>query len=249
MGASQSHPELLDASPAAVSHKGFLQKESETLKAWNARYCILKDRWLSYWDTEAQAAFGEAPRGRINLERTRVYLGSDIDHATSLVIETPIDAARMAAQRGQSKLYFQAGDMAELRVWLQKLQIASREPWVDGATVNACQVCNDAFDLLNRKHHCRRCGCVACEKCSSRVQAMPDYAYPEPVRVCSTCYGERGPVVPVADRAAVEAARAADSAMKIRAAAEEEAAARKAETMSEAEARKARLRQQLLKKS
>lgn len=38
--------------------------------------------------------------------------------------------------------------------------------WVPDEEVTACQECHTAFNLINRRHHCRACGRVVCNKCS-----------------------------------------------------------------------------------
>lgn len=41
---------------------------------------------------------------------------------------------------------------------------------------------------MKRRHHCRRCGRIFCESCSSRSQLLPQYD--APVRVCDDCFQE-----------------------------------------------------------
>lgn len=245
MGASESHPETMADQPVLQRHTGMLQKESETLKTWNNRYAVLEKRVLSYWDTEALFRDGEQPRGRISLENTRVCMApaDDVEHPDSIMIETPVEAKRMAAQRSQTRTYWQAPTAEDTAEWLRVLRIASREPWASNE-VAVCALCPAAFDgMMTRKHHCRRCGRVVCEACSKYRQVMPDFGYVDAVRVCSECHGQTGPLPPEADRhraaaAAEETARAAKAEQLKR-----DGAARK----DDAAARKAKLREQFIK--
>ena len=52
------------------------------------------------------------------------------------------------------------------------------ELWVPDKSVTACNVCGRGFSLLRRRHHCRMCGHVICDKCSHT---------PRGKRICSAC--------------------------------------------------------------
>lgn len=60
--------------------------------------------------------------------------------------------------------------------------------WVDGTGVHQCMRCLKSFTMRIRKHHCRRCGKVICETCSTNSQSLPKRGYIIPVRVCDGCY-------------------------------------------------------------
>eukprot|EP01133_Synstelium_polycarpum_P020517 gene20517-24628_t len=65
----------------------------------------------------------------------------------------------------------------------------SRPKWVDDSDVHNCTRCKTSFSLLVRRHHCRRCGLVFCQKCSSNNVKIPQLNYNfVPVRVCDGCY-------------------------------------------------------------
>ncbi len=48
-----------------------------------------------------------------------------------------------------------------------------------------CSVCSSSFSLINRVHHCRRCGLCICDNCSGPSTMLPGYVAPE--RVCRSC--------------------------------------------------------------
>ncbi|PAV60304.1 hypothetical protein WR25_19181 [Diploscapter pachys] len=61
--------------------------------------------------------------------------------------------------------------------------------WQDG---NECFRCRSSFHLLNRKHHCRACGQIFCDKCSQKEMALPQFGIEKEVRVCDACFEKVG---------------------------------------------------------
>jgi len=60
--------------------------------------------------------------------------------------------------------------------------------WVPDGEATVCMHCNKSqFNVLNRRHHCRKCGAVVCGPCSNKKFLMPVQS-PKPLRVCLTCY-------------------------------------------------------------
>lgn len=60
--------------------------------------------------------------------------------------------------------------------------------WVPDAEAGFCMHCRKTqFTMLNRRHHCRKCGAVVCGACSNRRFVLPAQST-KPLRVCLTCY-------------------------------------------------------------
>lgn len=57
--------------------------------------------------------------------------------------------------------------------------------WSEG---DVCLECGLKFSLTNRKHHCKHCGRLLCNKCSSRETHIAKFNVTKPVRVCELCY-------------------------------------------------------------
>lgn len=69
--------------------------------------------------------------------------------------------------------------------------------WIPDERVQRCFSCNASFSILRRKHHCRSCGRVFCDACTSYREKMPSYFRsfaPSPdklsdttLRMCAPC--------------------------------------------------------------
>uniref|UniRef100_A0A3B4DFK8 RUN and FYVE domain containing 1 n=1 Tax=Pygocentrus nattereri TaxID=42514 RepID=A0A3B4DFK8_PYGNA len=58
--------------------------------------------------------------------------------------------------------------------------------WLKDDEATQCKQCQKEFSISRRKHHCRNCGDIYCNSCSSNELALP--SYPKPVRVCDICH-------------------------------------------------------------
>lgn len=59
--------------------------------------------------------------------------------------------------------------------------------WVPDSLAERCYHCRAAFTVLLRRHHCRRCGNVFCDGCSSARIPLVSAGFLTPVRVCQKC--------------------------------------------------------------
>ncbi|CAM6085219.1 unnamed protein product [Calypogeia fissa] len=67
---------------------------------------------------------------------------------------------------------------------------SSRPAWQANSESKTCEKCKRPFTLIVRRHHCRGCGLLVCDKCSEHRIVLPAcYEYgPNKQRVCDTCY-------------------------------------------------------------
>ncbi|VVD05515.1 unnamed protein product [Leptidea sinapis] len=62
--------------------------------------------------------------------------------------------------------------------------------WVPDNEATICMHCKKTqFTVLNRRHHCRKCGSVVCGPCSSKKFLLRGQSE-KPLRVCLQCYDE-----------------------------------------------------------
>ena len=76
-----------------------------------------------------------------------------------------------------------------LFVFLQlELEKLFGRKWTEDSDVANCNLCSKEFSLINRRHHCRNCGQIFCNDCSSKLAPVSNNK--KPVRVCDSCYNE-----------------------------------------------------------
>jgi len=63
----------------------------------------------------------------------------------------------------------------------------SAAPWVKDFIAESCMVCKGEFTVVNRRHHCRKCGRVVCGSCTTHRMAVKE-GQEKAVRVCDPCF-------------------------------------------------------------
>lgn len=59
--------------------------------------------------------------------------------------------------------------------------------WVQDKQANECPYCHAEFTFINRRHHCRQCGKVVCNKCSTGREVLMNIDDTELQRICDDC--------------------------------------------------------------
>jgi len=70
------------------------------------------------------------------------------------------------------------------------LEAFTKPEWVHDTEATTCFNCHQQFDLIERRHHCRRCQNVFCGKCSKYKRPVLLYQLNTPSRLCANCYEE-----------------------------------------------------------
>uniref|UniRef100_A0AAY4DTN4 FYVE, RhoGEF and PH domain containing 6 n=1 Tax=Denticeps clupeoides TaxID=299321 RepID=A0AAY4DTN4_9TELE len=66
--------------------------------------------------------------------------------------------------------------------------LGSKAPiWIPDLRATMCMICTCEFTLTWRRHHCRACGKVVCQACSSNKFYL-EYLKHQPARVCDQCF-------------------------------------------------------------
>ncbi|XP_043930604.1 zinc finger FYVE domain-containing protein 1 [Protopterus annectens] len=104
-----------------------------------------------------------------------------------------------AAQRLLDGVNFMAQSVSEISVKPTKVvtswitdQIAPAY-WTPNSQITNCFKCTTPFKENDTKHHCRACGEGFCDGCSSKCRPVPERGWGlTPVRVCDSCFKNRG---------------------------------------------------------
>ncbi|XP_071801719.1 zinc finger FYVE domain-containing protein 21-like [Asterias amurensis] len=60
-------------------------------------------------------------------------------------------------------------------------------PWIPDNQCLTCAKCSSKYDIVKRRHHCRRCGKCFCGQCCSSKVPLPRMNFVDPVRLCEEC--------------------------------------------------------------
>ncbi|XP_029991747.1 FYVE, RhoGEF and PH domain-containing protein 6-like [Sphaeramia orbicularis] len=91
----------------------------------------------------------------------------------------------------KKKISFISGktpDEVELRDATNGAPLGSKAPiWIPDPRTTMCMICTCEFSLTWRRHHCRACGKVVCQSCSSNKHCLA-YLKNQLARVCDQCF-------------------------------------------------------------
>lgn len=100
------------------------------------------------------------------------------------------DALRKRCAEYEQSLEEIGAQLRESRLEVESLKENSAvfldSQWMDSKQVKNCALCEQAFSVTRRKHHCRLCGNVFCQTCSDNKMELASSS--KPVRVCDTCH-------------------------------------------------------------
>ncbi|OIT05700.1 PREDICTED: protein FREE1-like [Nicotiana attenuata] len=152
------------------------------------RWEVLDSYIFAFW---AKSSVDVEPR-RIRLKSNSYTVNNILDTVTAASIQIkemgesdkPSDSIKGSEQAAEKKKGFV--DLMKLMRPLNE----EKDFWVPDEAVRNCTGCGTDFSAFNRKHHCRNCGDIFCDKCTQGRVALTADEDALPVRVCDRCMAE-----------------------------------------------------------
>ncbi|ESL05617.1 hypothetical protein TRSC58_06727 [Trypanosoma rangeli SC58] len=146
-------------------------------------------------------------RDRVRMMLLANRVAKDVERDIIDAVLGAAEEVRQARERGlQLLLERQTGSLQKAAQVAQTLQALHRralgeyvqnpyrmQTWQRNNAAQMCHKCRRSFNLFVMRHHCRRCGLIFCQHCSSYAGILPDrkaerYVASDWLRLCQDCY-------------------------------------------------------------
>ncbi|XP_074302414.1 protein FREE1-like [Silene latifolia] len=152
---------------------------------------------VTRWEVLDSCIFAFWAKMPADFEAKRIRLKSR-DYTTTTILDTVTAASVQLKEIAEGKVPNSsrtAEQLAEKKKgfdWMNlvKPPIEEKEHWVPDEAVNKCTSCGSNFNAFVRKHHCRNCGEIFCDKCTQGRTPLTLDEDATPVRVCDRCMAE-----------------------------------------------------------
>jgi len=131
----------------------------------------------------------------INLNACKILSATDsyANYENAFIVQSPQKSfvvwAASPSERQEWMDGIQEAQTALRSVDLSTLTDANIAPiWTPDRNAPKCIVCNAAFSVFLRRHHCRSCGGIVCDNCSKKRYLLEHVDKDNLVRVCDPCY-------------------------------------------------------------
>ncbi|KAI5069215.1 hypothetical protein GOP47_0015516 [Adiantum capillus-veneris] len=161
---------------------------------------------ITRWEVNEPSVFTFWAKSAVDPEARRIRLQSG-SYTTNAILDTLTAAcvqfSEMVGKVDSSKAATDADKSTDQNAdkkkpafvnWasLRNRQLAPEEKqhWVPDEAVTKCSACSSDFGPFLRRHHCRNCGDVFCDKCTHGRIALTSEEDAPVVRVCDRCLAE-----------------------------------------------------------
>ncbi|XP_065880936.1 protein FREE1 [Euphorbia lathyris] len=150
-------------------------------------------------DKTDSSTFAFWSKSSVDIEPRRIRLQSN-SYTTNTLLDTVTAATVQIKEMGArsrptdfSKTTDQSTEKKKGLVdWMNLMKPGNEEKdhWVPDEAVSKCTACGTDFGAFVRRHHCRNCGDIFCDKCTHGRTALTAEENAQPVRVCDRCLAE-----------------------------------------------------------
>ncbi|GER26251.1 lateral signaling target protein-like protein [Striga asiatica] len=154
---------------------------------------------VTRWEVLDSYIFAFWAKTSVDLEPRRIRLKSNsytTNNILDLVTAASIQSKEIGSSHNSPDLVKGTEQSAEKKKgfidWKNIIKPANEEKdhWVPDEAVTKCTTCRADFSAFNRRHHCRNCGDIFCDKCTQGRIALTEEEHAQPVRVCDQCMAE-----------------------------------------------------------
>ncbi|XP_039123643.1 protein FREE1 [Dioscorea cayenensis subsp. rotundata] len=160
---------------------------------------------VTRWEVLDSSIFAFWAKSSVDIEPRRIRLKSN-SYTTSTILDTVTAASVQLKEMGGRLVPSRSGGATDagkqsdqqtekkkgLMDWMNMIKPPNEEKdhWVPDEAVTKCASCGADFNAFVRKHHCRNCGDIFCDKCTHGRIALTADETAQPVRVCDRCMAE-----------------------------------------------------------
>jgi FYVE/RhoGEF/PH domain-containing protein 5/6 len=188
----RSRVNLLDDNDRKLIHEGVLLRQTRRTQ-----------KEFQFWLFNDKLLYGEILPGLnlytlnhyIDLATCRISPGDPTveNFELSFVVESPEKSFVVWAKTTGSRLEWLSNisntiDLQRAKIHAETGIIAPI--WAPDKTVLFCPSCDVEFSIIKRKHHCRSCGTIVCNKCSLNRFELSHVDANNMVRVCDNCFDD-----------------------------------------------------------
>jgi len=131
---------------------------------------MLRDQWVQ----DLEETIENAQR----VSRSRHGLGSSATTSFNYGPNFRLSGHRSFTRKSSSGSLFSAADVNVEHAPVRDL----------GSDVNSCTLCATEFNYIRRRHQCRRCGIIVCDKCSPHRWRLRNLNRNKMKRICHKCF-------------------------------------------------------------
>ncbi|KAL3691584.1 hypothetical protein R1sor_005235 [Riccia sorocarpa] len=160
---------------------------------------------ITRWEVKEPSVFTFWAKSSVDIDQRMIQLQSS-SYVTTQILDTltaacvqrfemkdePADAGTSGGVSGAADL--NATKKTSVLDWVAIRPRASnpeeKQHWVPDEAVTKCNSCDTEFGAFLRRHHCRNCGDIFCDKCTRGRIALNTDEDSQPVRVCDRCLAE-----------------------------------------------------------